>query len=365
MQSQLHPARMKALRGSGGRGRTRQLHPARMKGDSGDFGNRVGLRIDGAVDRRAVDDQSEDETAATVRSLEPARARSLRLIKGRDLPSGWFGKPWACHQGFQKAKGQLLLFTDADTWHAPDLLAQAVAGMDEDEADLLSLVGRQEMGSFWERTVQPHIFLVLAQLMPDLSKPFLQHRWRRAVANGQYILMRREAYEAIGGHGAVRRVVGEDVRLAQTMVRAGRSVVCRASENGFATRMYRSLGEIVAGWSKGAGGGLRQVAGPWASGLLLATGIIVHPLLWILPTVVLLAAPLTRVGMPLVVWAATVYLASAVFWGLVSRRAQASPFWGLLHPLAASVLWYIFVISALRGPKVRWKRREYHVGATS
>ncbi|HSM61679.1 MAG TPA: glycosyltransferase family A protein, partial [Longimicrobiales bacterium] len=85
-----------------------------------------------------LDDRSDDGTGDLVRAMGPGGARSLRVLDGEELPAGWTGKPWACWQGARAATGDLILFTDADTVHAPDLLPRAVAAMEEDDADLLT-----------------------------------------------------------------------------------------------------------------------------------------------------------------------------------------------------------------------------------
>ena len=117
-----------------------------------------------------VDDRSEDGTAQIVRSLGAGNALRLRLVEGAELPAGWLGKPWACRQGAAAAEGGLLLFTDADTRHGPDLLARAVAGLHEEEADLMTLVGKQLMESFWERLVQPQIFMLMVFRFPRFER---------------------------------------------------------------------------------------------------------------------------------------------------------------------------------------------------
>ena len=198
-----------------------------------------------------VDDRSEDGTGAVARTVEVGRATRKIIVDGTPLPPGWFGKQWACWQGVQEARGELLLFTDADTLHGECLMARAVAGLHRDSADCLTIIGRQVMGSFWERLVQPQIFALLALRYPVMGrKPLDQRRWRSAISNGQYLLFQRESYQEIGGHAAVRYEAAEDLRIAQHMVRLGRCLVVRSAHEDFATRMYRGLGEIVAGWSK-------------------------------------------------------------------------------------------------------------------
>src|SRR5204862_4476465 len=111
---------------------------------------------------------------------------------------------WACWQGVREAQGELLLFTDADTVHGPALLGRAVAGLAQTDTDCLTVIGRQIMASFWERLVQPQVFTLLAIRYPDMGTPLPARRWRSAIANGQYMLFRRAAYDALGGHEAVR-----------------------------------------------------------------------------------------------------------------------------------------------------------------
>lgn len=311
-----------------------------------------------------VDDRSEDGTADIARSVSQGYARDLRVVAGADLPEGWLGKPWACHQGSLVARGELLLFTDADTTHGPPLLGRAVAGMDEEGADLLTIVGRQLMETFWERLVQPQIFLVMLFRFPNFEKSVRNGRWRDAIANGQFLLYRREVYDALGGHEAVRDEVVEDLALAQITKREGRRLRMRSAEADFATRMYRSLGELVAGWSKNLVLGglqsvpalLRPIVAP--ASLLAGTG------LWLAPPFALLVASLgwaSGIGGPVFLWAVVVCAVSALTFALFTSKMGAPAAYGLLYPLGAAVGTYIFLRSWIRGRNVEWKGRRYRV----
>ena len=145
--------------------------------------------------------------------------------EGAELPDDWIGKPWACHQGAAVATGDLLLFTDADTTHGPALLARAVAGLREEKADLLTVLGRQLMETFWGRLVTPQIFLAMLLRFPDFERAAKSRRWRDAIANGQYLLFTRSCYEALGGHEAGKGRVVEDHRRAQLVKGTGRKFV--------------------------------------------------------------------------------------------------------------------------------------------
>jgi len=306
-----------------------------------------------------VDDRSSDGTGSLARGLKPGRAESLRVLEGSELPSEWTGKPWACHQGLQAARGDLLLFTDADTWHAPELLGLAVAAMEEDGADLLTLAGRQETGSFWERLLQPSFFFLFAQAYPDTSRPFQQHRWQRSLANGQFILVRRNAYSGVGGHRAISAAVVEDLRLAQLMTRAGCTVVFRGAREVFATRMYRSLGEIFWGWSKNVAVAARLAVGNARAATLLPVVLVLFPAALLAPAVVLAAGLLVGAEAPWILWAGMAALANMAMAAAATWRMGVSPLYALLQPLAALITWCVLVHSTVRGSRVRWKGRAY------
>src|SRR5216110_2129094 len=193
-----------------------------------------------------VDDRSTDGTAGIVAQAAETR---VRLVRGVEPPSGWFGKQWAIVQGYKVARGELLLFADADTRHTPELLPRAVSGLQQERADLFTVLPRQEMRTFWERLIQPHVFVALESRFAYLPSVNRTRTPWNAIANGQFILTPRAAYEEVGTHEAVRDGVADDVMLAQLYVRAGKDIFIAQAREFMATRMYASLREIVAGWS--------------------------------------------------------------------------------------------------------------------
>ena len=182
-----------------------------------------------------VDDRSTDDTAAIVERMADPR---LRLIRGEELPEGWYGKPWACLQGYRAARGELLLFTDADTRHEPGLLAQAVGALVQERAGLVTVSPRQRCVTFWERVVMPQIWFLLA-LRYHPAAVNRATRPRDVIANGQFILTSREAYEKAGTHAAVRHEVAEDLALAQAFLRTGQKLHFAFAERLMETRMYQ------------------------------------------------------------------------------------------------------------------------------
>jgi chlorobactene glucosyltransferase len=307
-----------------------------------------------------VDDRSTDGTAEIAEALAAENPSLVTVLRGEPLPKGWFGKPWACWQGKEVAKGDLLLFTDADTTHESDLLDQAVHGFVEEEADVLTLLGGQIMGSFWERLIQPQFFMLLAGRFPRTGSSRKPHQWKHAIANGQYLLFSREVYDAVGGHRAVAGEVAEDLRLAQLLVRGGWRLVVRSGP-GLQTRMYRSLKGLVEGWSKNVATAALQSTAPWLIPFILPLSFVVGVTLWILPPIVLLLALLLGKGGLLLLWSASVTGVSVLIWGRVSLMMRGSPFYGLLYPLGAMVGGYIFLRSWRRGARVEWKGRTYEV----
>lgn len=305
-----------------------------------------------------VDDGSEDGTAAIVESLSPGGAASLRLLKGRPLPDGWFGKPWACWQGASAARGELLLFTDADTVHSPALLGQTVGELLRERADVCTLIGRQIMGSFWEQLLQPQFFMLLAARYPRAGTSRKPSHWRHAIANGQYLLFRRQVYEASGGHRAVAGEVVEDLRLAQLLVRGGWKLMVRGAE-GLQTRMYRSLGGLVEGWAKNVATAALQTTAPWLLPFILPLSLVAGVTIWLVPPLGLAWALVTGTGGILLAWALSTTGLSVLIWSRASGLMGGNPLFGFLYPLGSLMAQYIVLTSWRRGANIRWKGREY------
>lgn len=309
-----------------------------------------------------VDDHSTDETAARALDAGGGDPR-LRVITNDPLPDGWFGKQWACTTGARHAGGELLLFADADTAHAPDLLPRLVAAQQALDADLISVAGRQELGTFWERLVQPQVFALLFIRFGGTEGVNRARRPADVIANGQCLMVRRSAYDAIGGHASVRHTVVDDLMLAQVMHAAGRRVRLVLGNDQLRTRMYTSLRELVAGWGKNVyAGGVEAM--PFG-----ALGRVLFPLLFLSAPVfaagppVALALALSGLASPaLVPPAALATVALLTWWTAVYRRLGEPVRYALLFPLGAAVLAYIFVTAMLRGRRVAWKGRSYVSG---
>lgn len=202
------------------------------------------LRIEVLV----VDDRSEDGTANVVRGIAAHDPR-VRLISVQSLPAGWTGKNHALVCGANQARGDWLLFIDSDTRHEPENLSVLMEYCRQEEADLVSVLPRWRNGSFWERVAQPVAALLLILKSPPHRVNNDADR-RTAFANGQYILVRRKTYDAIGGHAAVRDKFVEDIHLARRAKGKGHRVRLVRAPDLTSTRMYTSLRALVRGWSR-------------------------------------------------------------------------------------------------------------------
>jgi glycosyltransferase involved in cell wall biosynthesis len=192
-----------------------------------------------------VDDQSTDRTREIADSFA---SRGVRVIDAGLIPAGWTGKNNAVTAGAQAARAEWLLFTDADTIHLPGSLARSIAEAKRQSAAMLSYSPEQAVKTFSERAVMPVIFAELAATFraSQVSDP----NSSAAAANGQYILITREAYDAVGGHAAVATCLLEDVALARAVKQSGRKIFFRYGADAVRTRMYRSFTQLREGWTK-------------------------------------------------------------------------------------------------------------------
>jgi chlorobactene glucosyltransferase len=305
-----------------------------------------------------VDDRSSDGTAAIIEQVarSPEARSRMRLVRGAELPAGWFGKPWALVQGCRMASGTMLLFTDADTRHAPELIPRCVAALEAERVHLVSVLPRQEMVTFWERLVQPHVFLALASRVGGLERINRTRIEWDGIANGQFILTTRAAYETVGTHEAVKDRVAEDLALAQAYVRHGLNIFLAHGPEYMTTRMYRNLAEVVEGWSKNLALGVPLTLPPIP---LLRRAA---PYLMWLPALAWLAPPVwwALLGGG---WALATIAISLAIWAVVYWAEKAPVRYALLYPLGAGIVAYIMLRSTWRGGrKIEWRGRHYGTG---
>lgn len=194
-----------------------------------------------------VDDESTDSTTAILDGLRKEMP-ALHVVRVDELPDGWLGKCYALAAGAKTACGEWLLFTDADTEHLPGSLAALLARAETAAVDLLSVSPGQVTETWWEKAIIPRVYVELARRfrfedVNDLESP-------AAAANGQYLLIRRQAYDRAGGHEAVRHEILEDVALARRVKSGGGRLLFLPGAQWVRTRMYRTFSEMWEGWTK-------------------------------------------------------------------------------------------------------------------
>jgi chlorobactene glucosyltransferase len=308
-----------------------------------------------------VDDRSSDSTAEVVRSCAE-RLEALEIVSGAPLPAGWAGKCWACWQAVSQAHGGWLLFLDADVVPHPGLLAALIARAEGRQLDLLTAMPLLRLGSLAELAILPAFMSLLYGLYPldRVSDP----RDPIAFANGQCLLVRRQVYEAIGGHQAVRASILEDTDLGQRIKAAGYRVEAVAAPDLIEVRMYTSWPSLAEGLGKNAVAGYRS--GGARSALLGVRQALVAFLPWYLLVAggLLAAARIyTPLGPALVLHGALLAIAALVSWGWIARRRyRIAATWGLLFALGMAIYFGLTARALLRlrlGHGVTWKGRRF------
>ncbi|HLM79952.1 MAG TPA: glycosyltransferase family 2 protein [Terriglobales bacterium] len=320
-----------------------------------------------------VDDASTDRTREIAQGFAGVRAISPRPLHEDGAGKKWTGKNNAMIAGAKAASAPWLLFTDADTVHLPGSLARALEEAKNERADLLSYSPEQVVVTFAERAVMPVIFGELAAHYPprkvcdqnsgqgsrqgsrQTSRQGSRQGSGIAAANGQYILVRRATYDAVGGHAAVATEILEDVALARLFRNAGRRLYFRYGGDAVRTRMYRNWAQLREGWTKNlallfpqseflAFQSLFLWFGAWSALGFAASGAVGHHL---------------------------IRIACAALWLLMYRRIHAAHFTTVNNLLAIVAGLPMFAYLLLRSKKahannqVSWKGRTYKIRTPS
>ena len=307
-----------------------------------------------------VDDRSEDGTGDLARAAAAGDLR-VRVIDGTPVPEGWFGKQWACDTGARAARGSTLVFTDADTDHAPELVARTMHAMRARSIDFFTVGCFQELVTFWERVVQPQLFYILATRYGGAGEVNRARRSSDKIANGQYMVFTRAAYDSVGGHAAVKGRPAEDLALAQLVHARGlRSELALALDE-MSTRMYRSLSEVVNGWTKNIVTAGRETLPPGTIIRVLAPLLtLITPIVNIAPVATLIASAFVTLSPSLLLWARLCTGLLLVWWVFIYMKAfRLSPLYALAVPLGAAMTMFIIVRATVRGRRIEWKGRWY------
>ena len=294
-----------------------------------------------------VNDGSTDRTREIALAIAGAR-----VISPDPLRENWTGKNNALVSGAKESRAAWLLFTDADTVHHPGSLARALDETKKQRADLLSYSPEQVVVSFAERAVMPVIFAELAAQYPP--EKVRDPNSGIAAANGQYILVRRKAYDAVGRHAAVATEILEDVALARRFRNAGKLVYFRYGGDAVRTRMYRSWSQLREGWTKNLA--LLFSQPQWLALRTLSLWLIA----WSALGVAVIGAARQHFA----------WIALAVFWLLLYWRIRAANFATPNNLIAMAFGPPIFAYLLLRSKQahangqVSWKGRTYDMGVS-
>ena len=262
-------------------------------------------------------------------------------------------KPWALWRATRELDTDWILFVDADVRVEPGAIARIHSRALTDEVDLLSGFGRLEMGSFWEKVIQPSVggLIIAGNDLDAINDP---EKTDKVIANGQLILVRRAAYEAVGGHGAVKDDILDDVGLARAFVDGTFRIRILFLRELFSCRMYTSLSELWYGWTKNlyAGMGYRVGRVVFLVGFLVVEFLFPYALAVAGAVAGNLEWLATGLGLVALIHAVRAYM---------DRVFNQPLLYGLLQPLGVTMLIGLLIDSARRSRsgKVRWKGRTY------
>jgi glycosyltransferase involved in cell wall biosynthesis len=277
-----------------------------------------------------LDDGSSDSTGQLISEFK------VNKLTGTPLPSGWLGKVWACHNLAQSGSGKYLVFMDADVRLHPYAIASSITRMNKFGWDFISPYPRQIAGSFLEKLIQPLLqWSWLASVPLRLAEKFPNRSM--TIANGQFFIVKRSAYEKSGGHAKIAGEVLDDLELARLLVSHGFKGGVADGSAVASCRMYKSNAQLIDGYTKSLwkafGGQLGTVV---AILLLFFTGI----------------SPYFGIGAP----ASFIFLSRV----LAAIKTRSNPAYALLHPISIVLLIYLITLSSIRKSRgtLTWRGRE-------
>lgn len=302
-----------------------------------------------------VDDRSTDNSLQILRDLSngPSGHR-LRIVEGLSLPIDWLGKPHALHQGDEVATGTLILTTDADILFHPDALKRAVSHMKTNELDVLSLVPRLRLVSFWEKVFMPVFgwFCLLAMPLYKVNDP----KRKETIGVGNFFLLSRKALEVVGGFESIKNDVAEDLRLAELAKQQGLRLRVETAPDLISTRMYSGLEEIWEGFSKNLFSALKFSL---PKGIAGAASILVFGCLpfFLSLTMFLVEHPIAGFLFGLS------YLIQVAIFSMIILNIEENPIYSIFIPLGFGLYALILMNSVYRivsGKGVSWKGRSIY-----
>jgi len=314
-------------------------------------------------------DDSTDNTLELITSIVGADPR-FKLIKQDPLPEGWVGKPFALQQGSKVAKGEFLLFIDADTFHDPMLITRSVEYALEHDTDLLSLVPHNALESFWEKLIQPIPLTFISAGMPlaKVNKPDS----KIGIAFGPFMLIKHTVFDKIGGYEPIKSRIADDVEMGKLVRDSGYTVGLVNGQTMMHVRMYENFHEIWEGWSKNLFLGPVQKRGINSKvqrllivllGIVVIFGLMVFPLCMTIIALLLTVVTHAPLWQEIFFVALIVWLAGVILQAVIQKAYRyGNPAYALLNFISSLIIIGIFVNSAVKsmsGTGVTWKGRTY------
>lgn len=302
-----------------------------------------------------VDDRSTDDTLKILTEISRSKnGDRLRIVEGRELPADWLGKPHALQQGYEVASGELILTTDADIIFHPDAIRTAVSYISDSEIDVLSLVPRLELKTFWEKVFMPVFgwFCLLAMPLYKVNDP----ESKETIGVGNFFLLDRKSIETIGGFAAVRSDVAEDLRLAELVKQNGLRLRVETAPDLIWTRMYSGIGEIWDGFTKNLFSALKFSV---AKGL---GGVVSIFMFGCLPIMLVILFAITG-NQDASLVSAIGYFFQVIIFAAILKNIEQNPIYALFIPAGFALYAAILLNSMLKiisGKGVSWKGREIY-----
>ena len=284
-----------------------------------------------------VDDRSTDKTPHLLENFQKLSPVPLRVLRIEKLPPGWTGKNHAMFAASKAASGDWLLFTDADTTHRPESIDSALETALAKNIDFLTLAPETESRSFWEKTVQP---LAVGSLALWFDKAIL--------ANGQFILVKKEVYEKTGGNESVKTEVIEDVELAKRVKADGFSVQFLNGTMLYSTRMYSSLNEIKTGWTRIFTYLFNKNVPAILHKIFLFVFVSLSPFVILLDEIILKLNHSRRFEPSVFAFSLALCLWIILIRFVGNKMLKSNPWYAFLHPLGSVIMVWILSICVAR-----------------
>ena len=303
-----------------------------------------------------LNDNSDDRTGELLAEIQKAHPE-IKILSGKPLEKGWTGKCFACKQLYEISEGEYILFTDADTLHNSNSLRDSITIALSRKADMVTLFPKMTMVSFAEKLIMPMLWFTVMLLLPFYfvdKKGFIKF----SIGIGPFMLFKRSAYSAIGGHDSVKNAIVEDVWLARKIKEHGLQLIVADGQHMLSVRMYRNFKEIWNGFSKNI------FAGFEFSSFALFSVNLLYLLLFLIPFLLFFIQLSLQFSLNIMLILTGIQVFILYFTrAIISARFKLGIISTLLHPIGALSVPLIAVNSwrwIKSGSGAKWKGRVYN-----